>query len=300
MRVTIDKRGWVVLGVLAGVGVLGVAACVGDSTTPPPVDAGIDVQVGVDAAPDVVADTSVDAGPACDKTKPFGSPEVLLATPNVSEDGFWLSSDQRTAYASINGADGGLGSYDLFTLSRASATDPWGSALTPLKLNSAGMERGPVVSENGLELYFYKPTTVYDLYVATRPSTAQEFGTPAGSPLNTTDSELPTWISKDGLALYIQSNRAGTTGGDDIWRAQRGDSTSPFGAPVLVPGVNSTSGDGSGVLSSDELEIFFASIRPGGKGSLDIYRATRSTKNDGFGTPTLVSELNSSNIDFPV
>ncbi len=299
MGITVGTRGWIVLGLVAGAGALGAAACVGDSTTPAPADAGPDVSQTVDAAPDAVTDSGIDAAPACDRTKPFGTPDVLLGTPNVSEDGFWLSSDQRTAYASIAGSDAGAGGYDLFTLSRVTTNDPWG-ALTPLKLNTAAMERGAVVSDDGLELYFYRLSGNYEILVSTRSSTAVDFGTPSPSTLNSAQDDYVSWISKDGLVLYLASDRTGTTGSGDIWRAVRGDSKSPFGTPVLVPGVNSTSTEGSAVLTADELEIFFSSNRPGGKGGHDIYHATRSTKNDGFGTATLVSELNSNLIDTPL
>lgn len=302
MKLSVGTRGWVVLGLLGGAGVLGAVACVGDSTTQIPPDAGPDVTPTVDASSDAAVDAGLDAGPACDKTKPFGTPEVLLGTPNVAEDGFWLSSDLRTAYASMWGVDGGAGFYDLFTFSRNTTVDPWGS-LTPLSvLNTAGMDRGPVVTDNGLEIFFFRNTTSngYDIFVSTRATTSVAFGPPASSTLNTALDEVATWVSPDGLAVYIQSNRTGTLGSDDLWRAERGDVKSQFGTPVSVSGIDSTSTEGSGVLTSDELEIFFTSNRPGGKGGVDIYRATRSTKNDGFGTPSLVPELNSALLDFPV
>ena len=59
-----------------------------------------------------------------------------------------------------------------------------------------------------------------------------------------------------------------------------------FGEPVnLGPTVNSSSGDGPGCFSSDRLEMYIDSERPGGGGSWDIWVTTRETIDDDWGTP---------------
>jgi len=68
----------------------------------------------------------------------------------------------------------------------------------------------------------------------------------------------------------------------------RCDLAKPFGAPTLVAGVNGASDDRFARLSADELTIYFASTRPGGPGGLDLYQATRDTRDGSFGTPSLM------------
>jgi len=57
-----------------------------------------------------------------------------------------------------------------------------------------------------------------------------------------------------------------------------------FGTPVPVPNVNSTSWEGHPSISTDELELFFMSDRPGGNGE-DIWVATRETIDGDWRTP---------------
>src|SRR3954471_6065872 len=49
------------------------------------------------------------------------------------------------------------------------------------------------------------------------------------------------------------------------------DLSKPFGAPVLVAGVNSTADEPEAAMSSDELTIYVASSRAGGPGKTDLY-----------------------------
>ena len=59
-----------------------------------------------------------------------------------------------------------------------------------------------------------------------------------------------------------------------------------FGEPVnLGPSVNTSYGDCAGCFSSDGLEMYMDSDRPGGSGSWDIWVTTRETINDDWSTP---------------
>jgi Tol biopolymer transport system component len=59
-----------------------------------------------------------------------------------------------------------------------------------------------------------------------------------------------------------------------------------FGTPTnLGPTVNSSVRDGRPTISSDGLELFFPSERPGGLGDRDIYVTTRSTLDEPWGEP---------------
>lgn len=302
MRLTATRR-WAVSGLFAGASV--AVACVGDSANSSPNDAGgADVTAASDAAPDVVRDSApdvtVDAGPACDRTKPFDPPVLVaeLSKPSVSEDGLWVLPDQLSAYASIANGSGGAGGYDIFEVARSAATDPWGS-FKSLNFNTSGMERGAVVTGNALELYFSRLAgngNGYDIFVTTRAKLGDNWGAPSPSTLNSTtiqNNDTMSWISEDGLVVYLSSDRTGGVGSSDIYRSERAKVTDQFGVPVLVSGINSYASDDTAVATKDQLEIFVGSSRPGGKGSADVWHAVRQNAGAVFGQMTVVGELNS-------
>ncbi|MBX7195192.1 MAG: hypothetical protein K1X94_24265 [Sandaracinaceae bacterium] len=74
----------------------------------------------------------------------------------------------------------------------------------------------------------------------------------------------------------------------------RCDPAAPFGAPTLVAGVNSGSGDEAASLSADERTIWFGSWRAEAVGGDDIYTASRENADAVFGIPVRVDVLSSS------
>jgi hypothetical protein len=64
------------------------------------------------------------------------------------------------------------------------------------------------------------------------------------------------------------------------------DPTKPFGTPTLVAGLDTSSDKQWGRLSTDELEIFY---QAGGSTGAQVFLATRMSRLDGFGAPSLVS-----------
>src|SRR5258705_13999914 len=73
--------------------------------------------------------------------------------------------------------------------------------------------------------------------------------------------------------------------------------STPFDAPVLVAGVNTTADEDNGSLSPDELTIYFASNRPdpnrpdSSSQSYGVYVADRDSPPDPRGAPTFLSYL---------
>jgi hypothetical protein len=96
--------------------------------------------------------------------------------------------------------------------------------------------------------------------------------------------------SRDGLSLYIASNREGTTGGNDIWVADRIAKDAPWSAPQnLGAPVNTTANDFCPTPVGGNW-LFFVSERPGpqtcaaGPGGGDIY-LVRHNPALGWGEP---------------
>src|SRR2546426_4193432 len=79
-------------------------------------------------------------------------------------------------------------------------------------------------------------------------------------------------ISKDGLSLYISTDRPGGLGDLDIWVSQRASLDDPWGPPQpLGPNVNSEAADLAPAFSSDGHWMYFGSFRTGGGGGAGIY-----------------------------
>lgn len=75
----------------------------------------------------------------------------------------------------------------------------------------------------------------------------------------------------------------------------RCDPNKPFGTPVAVGELNLANvNDFTPALSSDELTITFGSTRMGGSGLVDAYIATRASRTDAWGTPSLINGVNTS------
>jgi Tol biopolymer transport system component len=93
------------------------------------------------------------------------------------------------------------------------------------EVNSSAAERSPVLSADGLRLYFGSARAKandFDLYVARRSERHGTFEEPSPiDELNTASFELPDWISPDDCTLYFRTDRPGGSGGRDIWRARR-------------------------------------------------------------------------------
>ena len=151
-------------------------------------------------------------------------------------------------------------------------------------VNTLSGDGAPSISADGCTLYFDSDRPGgygdWDLYVATRKSRDDEWGPPVnlGAMANSPYLEALPSISADGLSLYFNSNRPGGFGSYDLWMTTRATLSDVWGPPVnLGPTVNSSSSDLNPNLSSDGLSLYFASWRPGGYGSIDLWVTTRAT-----------------------
>jgi Tol biopolymer transport system component len=254
-----------------------------------------------DAAPPSVDAAMIepDAPPTskrCAPTAPFQTPVKLTSLDtSASDEGGWLSPDELTIYFDST-RTGTLGGYDIFMATRASRDDEFGNVTPVMGVNDSGSQRNPMVTADGLTMYALIGTAPdYKIGRATRASTSASFGPLVAVPeLDSTANDEPNSILPDGSAIYFDSNRSGTY---KIYRAPK--TATGFGTPLPVSGadLNGAANDDGGVISADELTLFFTSDRPGGVGSNDIWVATRATTADGFGEPVDVQALNTTGLD---
>jgi len=159
-------------------------------------------------------------------------------------------------------------------------------------VNSSAWDLATNIPADGLTLYFTSDRPGgyggADLWVTTRATTEDEWGTPVnlGPPVNTSAHDCCPNISADGLSLYFGSQRPGGSGGRDIWVTTRATTEDDWGTPVnLGPTVNSSNWDNAPSISADGLSLFFDSGQPGGSGGTDLWVTTRPTTDDPWGTP---------------
>jgi hypothetical protein len=110
------------------------------------------------------------------------------------------------------------------------------------------------------------------------------------------DAANPTFTA-DLLELYFTTGRDGGLGSSDIWVSRRASPNDPWGAPTAVPELNSADTETSPGVSPDGLTIWFGSNRPGGKGTFDVWMATRPDRNSSWTAPVNVPELSSTEAD---
>src|SRR5438309_4022974 len=110
-----------------------------------------------------------------------------------------------------------------------------------------------------------------------------------GPVINTAANEQHPAISKDGLSLYISSDRLGGFGGLGIWVSQRActdadDPACAWQTPAhLGPNINSAGNDLAPAFTPDGHQLYFHSTGRGGCGLADIFVARRHDKRDDFG-----------------
>ncbi|MFL6469125.1 MAG: hypothetical protein ACJ72Z_14300, partial [Pyrinomonadaceae bacterium] len=199
-----------------------------------------------------------------------------------------LTTSGRYLYFVSNRA-GGCGDFDIYVARRVNKKS-WDEWEQPQNLgcdvNSAGPEFSPSLfeGEDGMtELYFSSGARpgglgAGDVWVS-RLQIDGSFGptTPVVA-LNSPANDLrPKIRARDGLEIFFDSNRPGSTA-QDIYTSTRecASSDCPWSAPVnLGTLVNSSTVDGGAALSFDGTELFFMSNRTGGSGDQDIWVTRR-------------------------
>jgi Tol biopolymer transport system component len=162
-----------------------------------------------------------------------------------------------------------------------------------------GFDGGPNLSVDGRELFFISDRPGGqgggDIWVANRASPGQPFDKPKdlGPHVNSSGDEGAPSISSDGLTLYFECFEPGPDahcskpdfGDPDIWISRRSGPNRSFGRPEnLGRGINGPFADSFPDISADGLTLYFSSTRPGGSGDSDLWRATRQSTSEPFGS----------------
>lgn len=100
-------------------------------------------------------------------------------------------------------------------------------------------------------------------------------------------------LTADELEIFFHGvvSTMGTVDGN-IYRAERSTTGRPFGEPIALTKVNTTSNEFNASVSSDGLMLFFESDRTSGEGN-HLYVSTRTARVGEFGAPSEVANINS-------
>jgi hypothetical protein len=102
-----------------------------------------------------------------------------------------------------------------------------------------------------------------------------------GPPVNTQYEESAAAMSADGLSLYFNRNYNGQNPAqpgkvdEDVYVAQRTSRQAPWGEPVALDAINTSSHERNATLSRDGSLLFFSSNRLPSSGGLDLYVSHR-------------------------
>lgn len=175
----------------------------------------------------------------------------------------------------------------------------FGAPIQVAELADTGHRDNPTLTADLLEIYFTSNEDSQsngDVWSARRASKTAPFGTAAPIlEVNTTDRETSSAISADGLTLWFGSDRAGGSGGLDVWVSQRASRSAAWSPPVNVAELNTTADDIPRPPGQHELVMPMASTKKTPFNAADrgyqTYLASRNGPADSFQSPVMIPEL---------
>jgi len=212
-----------------------------------------------------------------DRSSPFGAPVSLgvgvntsafEGQPSVTADGLEIFFVRSQGEWLDN---------DLYHATRASTSEPFGTAQPLSELNTTSADAYPYITPDVLTLYYtYQgpDSAQSDIRMATRPNRQSPFGASKFvSELNTPEYEVSFSLSADGLEGYL-SRRDDT--GTFLYQVRRVSVLDPFGSPEKIASLDDPVFDAGAVVTAGGMELFFFSFeRTGGAGGYDLWRSVR-------------------------
>jgi WD40 repeat protein/Tol biopolymer transport system component len=159
---------------------------------------------------------------------------------------------------------------------------------TPVNLgapiNTEHGEFHPFLAADGLTLLFSSDRPggqgQKDLWLSERSSIDAPWQPPVnlGKSINTSYLEGSSFLSPDGLTLFVNSDRPGGQGHWDIWMYRRESREAKWSDAInLGPPINSPWGEGAPCLTQNGLVLLFQTNRPGGEGGEDLWISHRTS-----------------------
>jgi Tol biopolymer transport system component len=198
--------------------------------------------------------------------------------PSVSPDSHWLLFCSRGL--------GGFGGLDMFAAFRQDTSDnfDWEDPINlGAGVNSAFEDGDPALfvdPETGVTTMYFASTRPglgdYDIYMSTLGDDGAFGPAILVRELSSPQRDAHPTIRRDGLEIFLASNRPGSVGGIDLWASTRPTTHDAWSTPMnLGSTVNTAADERAPYLSADGERLYFASDRPGGFGGNDFYLIAR-------------------------
>jgi hypothetical protein len=209
-----------------------------------------------------------------DASSPFGMASSLGAVNTTNrENAPTVTADQLDL---LFESDRLGAAYCIYEAMRTSTTAQWPAATRHSELCvGAGQAGGPFITEDGLSLYYTEHDSTGELgtlMVATRAARGDAFSAGAQVPVGLTGVAGFPSLSHDRLTMYFEM----ATPTLDLYVTSRLDESSSFGTVAALPFNQANQADQDAAVDLFDRELFFASVRPGGAGGLDLYHVTRA------------------------
>jgi Tol biopolymer transport system component len=227
----------------------------------------------------------------------FGAPELVveLSDPVAKTDNPSLTSDLRQIFFTSERSGGPA---EIWTATRADASQSFGTPELASALNSQAVETSPIVSADGLTMWLGSDRAGglgdLDIWVSTRSSRTASWSKPENlAALNSVAKDIPRPPGQHGLVMPLGSDRE-ERGFYAIYFATRQNLAAHFTAPELVTELASrTASAVDAFLTDDGTALFFVSGPA--FGPADLYVSARRSIEDPFSEPAPLEDLNTSN-----
>jgi len=214
-----------------------------------------------------------------------------ISTPYQDYSAF-LTKDGKTMYLASD-RPGTIGEHDLWVAEKVDGVWQTHVSLGPA-VNSEYDEHDPMVDETGTLLFFTssRPSSYggywpWHLYCSRKVNGVWQPAEDMGTPINSScGEECPFfYIDYGDTFFYFTSlDRAGGQGQWDIWKSHRSNGQwetpvnldSPINTSYLdVAPFLTTHVTDKDAIECDKIRMYFASMRPGGSGHIDLWTALR-------------------------
>lgn len=181
------------------------------------------------------------------------------------------------------------GNEDLWTSRRADRQSAWEPPERVAEVSSDDIDLNPMISPDGLRLWFYSRRSPSGIWYSERPSREEPFAAPVSVPIEPPEGGglvIAPSLTADELRMAISIGEAST---HDIYEVVRPHRTASWGPPALVTGLNSDAADSTPFLIDDGRQLLMASARTGNG---DLYWAYRESVGSAVSLLEPLEELN--------
>lgn len=239
------------------------------------------------------ADAVITLGDSAPPRFRFRTPERVTELSDAAKtDNPSLTADLNEIF--FTSERGGTGA-EIWTARRADADGAFDAPQVLRGLGSPGLETSPVVSRDGLRLWFASDRAGgmgdLDVWVVARGTREAAWSTPEPVPaLNSNLKEIPRPLGFHDGVMPLASDRA-LRNYYQIYFAKFSQASGKFGTPEIVRELAKPDESRiDGFLTDDGLTLFF--VAGPAFGAADLFVTSRRTTDDAFGEPVALEDLN--------